>query len=800
MAHADDHRLVDRCTRLAALGRRSARRKRLDAALHGRARFLDRLGAGASRADDDLGVGGARGAEQGRAATHRHRLYRLVAARLRPAAAALPLHCTPAGAPLGSEGIREKATIPSKRSPEASPKEFAPMSKERFSGKRVWLFRTIAVLLPVVLLLCVELGFRIAGVARPEPLFLEVRTPSMHKFQTNPRVAERDFPPSLARIMPKPGFQAFDAVKPEGWLRIFCLGASTTAGFPFPAHVSYPALLNEKLRLYLPGRPVEVINCGISAVASFTLVEFTREVLRHAPDLIVVYTGHNEFYGARGAASSAGPGGAPGFLVDLLRTVQRLRIWRWAEHTFGQPDVAPGTLMERMVGQPEVDPRSPLVDRAVSDYRDNLRRVIELCRRDNVPVVFCEPVSNLSGHYPFGSLLPEPRATAMSRRRDLWELELRRREGEVSPAAVMDRWRTMIQGDSISADLWFHGGVNAAAAGETASAQRAFRKARDWDTVPFRASSRFLDALRGLCAAEGVPLVPLETILDQAATGPAPGDDLFVEHLHPGLRGQCMVAEAICDVMEKMPWPAPDAEWNHPAPASCRLTLQMAGLTGIDALFAELRVAQLLRRWPYAQPAGRARDATRSFLEEDPLRTYRRPTVYAEAARLWEQSGDAWLGDEIAGFEDTLSWGARPDSIELLWARKALMEELTLLDAHRQAARAYAAAGDYARSFIEYRAAARLFPVDPDNFIRAGQALLALEKVERARNYFVQADVLGPGRPELMTLIADCELKLGRPAAARSWIDRVLAVQPGHPQARQILARLQEEAAAEEPW
>jgi|AMFO01.1.fsa_nt_gi tetratricopeptide (TPR) repeat protein len=662
------------------------------------------------------------------------------------------------------------------------------MKRAEESRRRVWAYRIGGILLPFVLVALVEVAFRIAGVARPEPLFLEVKTETFDKFQTNPNVAQRDFPPSLARILPRPGFQVFDAVKPEGTLRIFCLGASTTAGFPFPAHLAFPSLLNEKLRLYLPDRRVEVINCGVSAVSSFTLVDFTREVLRHAPDLVILYAGHNEFYGAWGAAATGALANAPDFVVDFVRWFRRLRIVRWLTQKMGEPEIAPGTLMERMIGQAEVPPEGRLRQRALRNYRRNLRKIIRMCKRAGVPLVLCEPVCNLRDHYPFASLVHEEEASR-ARRLDLWEKE---RAAQAEDAALEEAyrfWQGITASDSLAADLWFHGARLEERRHDWDAALRAYEKARDLDLVPFRATSDLLAALRELAREEDVPLVPLEQVFRGASRGRAPGKNLFLEHVHPNLRGQVLLAEAICRTLAEIPWPDAETTWQWEADPGPWEILQMAGLTPLDAIYAELRIRQLLDRWPYRAPDPTKVSGFQRFMEADPLRTYEPARVFKEARGLWTGARQSGALAE-AEFEEAIPWPEEPDSVVLGVAERVLKKQASILEAHERQGEHFVHQRKWPEAFREYRTAIRLFPVDPENYLRAGQVLLAGGQLERARSYLQAGLAWRPGHPEIMLTLAETERRLGNARAAQAWAQQVLLVDPGNRGAQRILEQV----------
>jgi hypothetical protein len=108
--------------------------------------------------------------------------------------------------------------------------------------------------------------------------------------------------PVLLRITPElskldNGVVTFSPVKQPGAFRIFCVGGSTTKGWPFHATLSYPLLLSAYLAKALPGRNVEVINAGLMASDSVSDLELVRELSAYQPDLFLVYEGRNEAWG-----------------------------------------------------------------------------------------------------------------------------------------------------------------------------------------------------------------------------------------------------------------------------------------------------------------------------------------------------------------------------------------------------------------------------------------------------------------------------------------------------------------------
>ena len=77
------------------------------------------------------------------------------------------------------------------------------------------------------------------------------------------------------------GFRGQDVAepKPEGEIRIFCLGGSTTYGHGLSAEAAYPAQMGAILQEKYKGRDVEVVNAGVP-----TLNDILEQLVRPGRD------------------------------------------------------------------------------------------------------------------------------------------------------------------------------------------------------------------------------------------------------------------------------------------------------------------------------------------------------------------------------------------------------------------------------------------------------------------------------------------------------------------------------------
>ncbi len=78
----------------------------------------------------------------------------------------------------------------------------------------------------------------------------------------------------------------------------------------------------ENWQIHFQIKKIEIINTAMTAVNTYTILDFMDEVIAQKPDAILIYAGHNEFYGALGVASMESLGKYPFFVRTFLQTTK----------------------------------------------------------------------------------------------------------------------------------------------------------------------------------------------------------------------------------------------------------------------------------------------------------------------------------------------------------------------------------------------------------------------------------------------------------------------------------------------
>ena len=213
------------------------------------------------------------------------------------------------------------------------------------------------------------------------------------KQMLNPDVAGRYF--FNTKDLPQSNNDAFDIVKRENAFRIFVMGGSSAQGFPFSPNGTFSRYIRDRLELIYPDKYIEVINLGITATNSYTIRDLIPGVLEQKPDLILIYAGHNEYYGAFGVGSTENIGNSRelvNFLIWLnkFKSVELIRNVVTAIMTLFSSDAEQktdrgGTLMARIVKEQLIPFNSESFNVGIEQFEGNFEDILQMTQDGRVP-------------------------------------------------------------------------------------------------------------------------------------------------------------------------------------------------------------------------------------------------------------------------------------------------------------------------------------------------------------------------------------------------------------------------------
>ncbi|MBO9613059.1 MAG: hypothetical protein J7619_10215 [Dyadobacter sp.] len=439
--------------------------------------------------------------------------------------------------------------------------------------KRESLFKLILLLMPFLVLLVLEGALRLFGYGHDLAVFTE--DPARKGYLVlNPHASKRYF--TNQQNATYGNAEPFTAKKAPGVFRLFVLGESTTIGYPYMNNGSFHRWLQYRLSQTYPDRDFELINLSLTAVNSYTVLDFGKAILDYEPDAVLVYTGHNEYYGAMGVAATKGIGHSR----TLARLLMNLRGWRLIQLLASLTDKITGlvsgekvdlreNLMKRMAADQQIAFGSDAYQAGLDQFRANMDELARAASARKIPLLISNLVSNEKDLKPFISIS---------------------------------------DGTGKSADTHYQSGINLYRQADYRGAKKEFVLAKELDALRFRAPEALNTIINDITRRhKGVTLVDTRDLFEKHAAAGILGKETLLEHVHPNLQGYALLSEAFYRSLHQIGvLPAPSAEMPLEV-----LQKQMP-ITPVDSLKGVYEMMILKEGWPFniPMPAEEKREKT----------------------------------------------------------------------------------------------------------------------------------------------------------------------------------------------
>ncbi len=340
-----------------------------------------------------------------------------------------------------------------------------------------------------------------------------------------------------------PLFQRSDAIPPfplrsrPGRPRVLCVGGSTVrAGSRLPAVQEFPAVLEGLL--HERGVQAEVINLGRPVFDSGGVREVVEQAMMLEPDAVISFQGHNDIgnltflslYGDLGSATAARVRAAL-YRFHLFHLLERL-----AASTNRQ--VAPFPHDER---HPNRAVERARIVMAEVLYRQNLDQTVRIAHAGGAEAVLVTIVGDDVATPSMPScpdLVPEDAGVLEP---NGWHL------GMEVPALTLDNVEAGLRVRPDCADLLYLQGQLLFPRDPRAA--EAFRRARDLDPFPIRATTDIVQATREVAEERGAVLVDFDAIARREGQG-VPPREWFVDPVHLSREGHLQLARALAGPVE----------------------------------------------------------------------------------------------------------------------------------------------------------------------------------------------------------------------------------------------------------
>jgi len=452
-------------------------------------------------------------------------------------------------------------------------------------------FTVFTLIIPLLFLLFLEFILRITVTPDHKSIVEVVKYDGVDWFQVNRSYLKKYFP-SKAQLIPEFKPSLFKKDKTSNLFRIVCLGGSSMFGTPYQMTSNIPGIVRRQLRYLYPDREIEVINLAASAINSQVIKRLIPDLDIFEPDLVLIYMGHNEFYGPDGVGATTIEKKIP-FTLDLKYILREFRMYQILRNWITSPPptekISKEKNLMREVSQGSlVELNSDDARRVFHDFSENLKDIISQFKKKNIPLIVSDVTSNLQ----FAPFSYPSKITDVVADEVIKGIEINFTSEDYNSALKM--LSDLHCQDSQHALINFWMGKCFLAKGESDSAIKYLVLARDHDLLKFRAPNRINEIIDEVCQQENIPLISATSYFSQNSENSIAGFDLFWEHLHPNTTGYYLIALLFTQKILEL-----EILQNNRERVFLPLQMDSLNICWLDLAYADISIQNLTEKWPF---------------------------------------------------------------------------------------------------------------------------------------------------------------------------------------------------------
>jgi hypothetical protein len=342
-------------------------------------------------------------------------------------------------------------------------------------------------------------------------------------------------------------FAALPIEKKAETIRIFTFGGSSTWGLPYGAEGSFSGWLAEIIDDCHPKRHIEIVNTGYPSAPIATARDFAAASLSFQPDIFIVYSGNNEFLLENQILQEAAV--SRQFIYWLRRKLKYKSFF-----FFHADKLYSDYFRTKQIYESSDVQFTDFLESTDARFQYELSEIIHMAHKNHIKVILCTVPCNIRDYEPMHSA---------------WNDHLSD-EGFKRANTILQEMRMAIQNQDIRsaekayASLCFISPGFAQATFEMAhaylksglllSARQAFIRAKEEDKALVRVKERFNAIIRAAAQKDNqkdVFLFDAQHHFNENSPDGIPGNNLFLDGMHPNLQGHFLIASGIAKILLK---------------------------------------------------------------------------------------------------------------------------------------------------------------------------------------------------------------------------------------------------------
>ncbi len=353
--------------------------------------------------------------------------------------------------------------------------------------------------------------------------------------------------------LPRLPLQFDDPASDDGVIDLAVVGESSAEGHPYHPWLSVGQIVAWQLERVLPGRKVRVEMLASGGICLEQAI-YALYGLKHRPEIILIFAGHNEFQARYGWSRNVryyqeeGPVRVRSLVAEQLARISPLcRMIAETIERHGLDTPPPPHVTRELVDHPAYT--SEEYEFLRSDFHRRLEAVTVYAEEIGALPILIMPAGNDADFPPSRSML-DPDTTESERVAFSRSVEAAMALEATDPDRAIASYRVLIDQHPEFAETHFRLAFLLEQKGRWAEAIRHQTLARDHDGMPMRCPSDFQAAYPTVASRHDVVLVDGPKVLRALHPHGLLDDLLFHDAQHPTFRGYLALAQNVLDQLK----------------------------------------------------------------------------------------------------------------------------------------------------------------------------------------------------------------------------------------------------------
>jgi len=409
------------------------------------------------------------------------------------------------------------------------------------------IFDFILIAFSILILFFIEYSLQLIGFGESYPLAKIIEKNDIKYYSINENFPKKYFSSNIQNY-PKFRKSFFKVKKDSNAFRVFVVGGNIANGVPYDESINFSSIFRYFLNDSNREIDWEIIDLSINSINSYGVNDIIKHLPKYQPDLIILNTGYNEFFGTPNFSKNKN------YRLEYFYTksfifFRKFRIYQLTEkivNFFQEQSVNKIKYLSADFENDRVDFKSSEYYNKRKNFLRNLYKIENITDRYHIPVIISNLSANILSIPPFCSKFNDEELTDIKLYQDFSNYL-----NQDDKTRVKDWLQDLKSWEPQSAIYYFCQAKLDEKNNNYDLSLENYSKAVQLDQFHFRPLKDWNFAIKNFANEKEWMFVNIDSVYNDLTSNRIKSENIFIDHIHPNIKGYWLFVKEHFNVMRK---------------------------------------------------------------------------------------------------------------------------------------------------------------------------------------------------------------------------------------------------------